>query len=613
MNKEILEQTLREAREAYYSDGSSILSDDEYDALEEQLRLVDPDNELLKEIGAKPVSNWERVKHTIPMGSLNKVQNYEQYDKWANTYNNTIPVILSEKLDGMSIAIHYVDGKFVQALTRGDGNIGEDISSNVKRMKNVPSKLPFNWTGWLRGEIILYKDDWTKYLSDKKNPRNAATGTAKRFDGEGCEHLTVLFYSVHSQDVFITRHNMFGFIVHELELQTPNVIGPIPANLAESYLNEWQSNRDKLPYEIDGMVIDINNLEHQSELGVVDGRPKGAVAYKFPPQMKVTTVKDITWQIGRTGRITPVAELEPVDIGGITISRVSLHTASIAIKSKAGPGSQVTISRRNDVIPYIENVIKGTESEVHLPTNLGETKWDGEYLVLKQIDGKTDLINSVKTWVERLRILHWGESFIGMLVEYGLIKTLGDIYRLDWNKVAALSGDGIAKRAHESLQSKGTKITFTSFVAALNIRYCHHSAEILTDNGINTIETLISVTKDQLQSFAGIGTTKAKEISESIQLRSATIKDIAQFIAFEKTGGPLDGLSFCFTGAMKNQRFDLENMVKDNGGKAKSSVVKGLTYLVMADPTLETTKAKKARATGVKCISEDEFLKMVKK
>lgn len=614
---EDIEQRLREARNAYYKDGTSPLTDAEYNALEDELRAVDPDNPLLKEVGADTESGWPKAKHEIPMGSLSKVQNKDQFKVWSETTRPADgyipPVIVSEKLDGISIAIYYEEGKYKQAITRGDGNEGEDITPNVAKMKNVPSQLPIKFTGWLRGEILLFKEDWKTHMSDKKNPRNAAAGTSKRHDGKGCEHLTVLYYDMtdsgtYTSNRLMVKYGIIIFIKNDLCLDIANVIGPVMPHEVPNIVESWEQNREDLPYEIDGMVVEVNERHIFYDMGGVDNRPKGAVAYKFKPIEKTTRVKDVIWQIGRTGRVTPVAELEPVDIGGVTISRASLHTARMALDIQAGPGALVVISRRNDVIPYVERVIEAQ------PVSMPEFphKWDGEYLVHTEMDSKTELYNSIKTWVQRLRILHWGDALIKLIIDYELAHSLSDLYSLDWHFLGELAGHGIAKRAKKSLEEKGNNISFADFVSALNIRYCDTLAKNLVAAGFNTTYKLLKADIQSLSQAEGIGGTKATHIFQSLQKKEFLIERLDSIITFEEKGGPLAGLSFCFTGAMSRPRKELENMALDAGAEIKKSVSAGLTHLVLADPSSTTIKAQKAHKLGIKCVGESEFKKICK-
>lgn len=614
-----IEQRLREAREAYYKDGTSPLTDAEYDALEDELRAVDPDNPLLREVGADTDSGWSKARHEIPMGSLNKVKDKGQYDAWLKSVGLSVGefgvgiLFISEKLDGSSIAVQYVDGVYTRAITRGDGEEGEDITPNVAKMKNVPPNLPIKWTGWLRGEILLFKEDWKQHMGDKKNPRNAAAGTAKRHDGEGCEHLTVLYYDMtdsgtYTSDKLMAKHGMFEFIENALCLRTANHVGPVIPNEVPGIVESWEQNREEIPYEIDGMVIEINARNMFEMMGEVDNRPKGAMAYKFKPIQKTTKVRDITWQVGRTGRVTPVAELEPVDIGGVTISRASLHTARMALDSDAGPGALVVISRRNDVIPYVENVIQGAK----VPPPKFPCNWDGEYLVVCEMDNKTELYNSIKTWVQRLRILHWGDALIKLIIDYELAKSLPDLYDLDWNFLGDLAGHGVAKRAKKSLEEKGQNISFADFISALNIRFLDTRAKSLVAIGIDTPEKLLASNIIQLTNAEGIGDTKALEIRKSIEKLRPIIERIGKIIHFEEKSGPLAGLSFCITGALKKPRKYYQDLILDNGGEYKSSMSKNVTYLITNTPDSNTIKNQKAQDLGISIITDDDLFEMIK-
>lgn len=612
MNKQEVIQNLKEAKDAYYGEGQSPLTDTEYDALEDELRAVDPDNEILKKIGAEPKSAWNKVQHSIPMGSLNKVQNEQQWYDWAKKFDKGTIFAVTEKYDGISVSLEYKDGKLITAITRGDGTIGEDITQNVIKMKNVKKTLPKSFTGWLRGEILLLKEDHKKYFPDTKNPRNTAAGTAKRLDGKGCEHLTVMYYELltHKDDTSHSLTSQFNKM-DDFGLNTTVCMSIHDIKEVPGIIQAWDNMRETLDYEIDGMVIRLNFQDDFESWGTVDDRPKGAIAYKFPPIQKTTTVVGTTWQVGRTGRVTPVAELEPVDIGGVTIKRASLHTAKMALESNAGSGARVIISRRNDVIPYVEKVLPGTEQKIYEPNHLGDLEWDGEYLKVKQLDDTTALYNSIKIWVQRLRILHWGDSFIHMLMDYGLVKQLSDIYRLDWEQVAQFAGKGIAKRAKESLEQHQT-MDFASFISALNLRYCDHGAKDLVKNGVDTVDKLLSVNAEQIESFEGFGRTKSKEIKKSIEEKREVILDVSHYITFEEKTGSLVNKSFCITGALSQPRDVVAQTIIDNGGEFKKSMSKSVTHLITNTPKSNTVKNKKARELGISIISEEDFNQMLR-
>jgi DNA ligase (NAD+) len=368
MDIKILTQKIEAACQAYYGSGSPIMSDAEYDALEDQLRQLDPDHYLLKTVGAPPGDNgWPKVRHGIPMGSLNKAQTHVDLRKWWQSCAPIepppleAPLLVTEKLDGISISIRFEDGKFVQGVTRGDGEIGEDITRNVSLMKGVPHQLgdpPLgsNWTGYLRGEIVCKKSDHKAHFPGDSNPRNTASGTAKRqSDPENCRHLTVLIYQVISDK---------GIVLSKLsELEAADKMGFItptyieannPREVEHIYQNYVDSAREALDYDIDGLVVEVNSLAHADALGLLHHRPKGAIAYKFPHEAKETILRDVVWQVGNSGRITPVGLFDTVVLAGAKVSRASLATVGRFTKLQLTRGCRILVSRRNDVIPRIE-------------------------------------------------------------------------------------------------------------------------------------------------------------------------------------------------------------------------------------------------------------------
>lgn len=614
---------LRVIRTLYYEDGISPLTDDEYDTIEDKLRTIDPNNPLFKKVGSKPSGPWNKIKHEFPMGSLSKAKDTDQWAEWVSKLNPSFSdpndisntLVITEKFDGISIAIKYINGKLVQALTRGNGHIGEDITQNVIKMKNIQTELPDKtFTGWLRGEIILLKSDWQKHMPDKKNPRNAAAGTAKRLDGKGCEHLTVQYYEIIDENrEFETLTQQYNQLDHWDFTTTMCQIERNP-NQIPLIMKIWNENRSNLNYEIDGLVIRISNQDAFESMGITDMRPKGAIAYKFPPEYKETVVISIEWQRGLTGRITPVAELEPVDIGGTTIKRASLHTAQMAIDMRAGPGARVVISRRNDVIPYIERIIEGTEQDINPPSHCPECnvklRWVGEYLSCLNNECDQNVFNDIKVWTTNIGILHWGDSFIKNIIQLDLVETLQDIYTLNWEIVALELGNGIAKRAKAELNSH-RKMNIATFIHGLNVDMCGLStAKSMEAAGLDTIQKVMQFNRKRLYNVEGIGDVKADVIFTSIKSKKKTMAELAKYITIETKTGPLIGKSFCFTGKMERPRKELAEMAENAGGSVKGSVTKGLTYLVIQDPDSTSKKANKARSLGTVCISEEGFINL---
>jgi DNA ligase (NAD+) len=352
-----LETKIFKARDDYYNDTPTV-SDKIYDAWVDELRLLDPTNKAVTAIGS-PVapSEWKKAKHQIPMGSLDKVNTPAELSEWVeNTYPDG-KLCVTEKLDGISIEVIYENGSLVQAITRGDGDVGEDITVNVVKMGGVKSHLGDKFTGSLRGEIIMYKSTHKQWFPEKANPRNAASGVSKRLDGVGVEKLNILFYQALGDVEFGAEQAQFVWLVNQ-GLDTPNWWVMKTADQVNDHWRDYQdTKRDKLDYDIDGLVVRVDNLEKQAALGEKDLRPKGAIAFKFDNEARETTLLNVEWQVGNSGRITPVAILEPVVLCGAEIERASLHNVKWLEELDLYIGCKVLVSRRNDVIPYVEEKI----------------------------------------------------------------------------------------------------------------------------------------------------------------------------------------------------------------------------------------------------------------
>jgi DNA ligase (NAD+) len=346
-----------EAASAAYYNGTPTMSDADFDALENELRKLDPHNPVFAKIGAPVDSGWTKVRHPIPMGSLEKAQTEGEFLGWAQNKPNAL--FLSEKLDGISILLTYLEGKLVRAVTRGDGTEGEDITRNVRVMQGVPAEIPYVDEVHIRGEIVCTKADFAKFFQGESNPRNTASGTSKRQSGwQKCRHLTVLVYNVVFPDgsVKLTYREGEFYWLQGQGFQTPvgQVVSPLSA--VQVYKHYIATLREKAPYDIDGLVIEVDGTQARAALGATPNgmNPKGAVALKFPHDQKRTILRDIVWQVGNSGRVTPVAIFDEVELAGARVKQASLHNVARLNKLKLYKGCEVLVSRRNDVIPFVE-------------------------------------------------------------------------------------------------------------------------------------------------------------------------------------------------------------------------------------------------------------------
>lgn len=623
--------------ETYYNENRRLVSDKDYDFKKDALRRLGKDfqptpgskadsklairlNDALTRVGAPPPKDgkWPKVSHEVPMGSLNKVNTPDELSAWQSKCEDTSPLFVTEKLDGISVSLKYEKGVLVLGATRGDGDIGEDITRNVKKMKGVPRQLRKEFTGYVRGEILLFKSDWKTHFPDKANPRNAASGIAKRINGHGVEHLTVVCYTVEGVD-FKTEYEAFCYL-QKLGFKTSN-FQVVHINRAKEL---WQiymdSFRDKLDYDIDGFVVRINDRAAQFALGEENHRPKGAIAFKFEALEDETVIRKITCQVGDTGHITPVAEFDEIELGGARVKRASLHNFSLIRDLGIDVGAKVIVERANDVIPYVKDVI--SSPGIYLPPQecpacKTKTQRVGEYVVCpNKKDCSPQVLGRLNKWIKELGILEWGESILTKLTNADLVKDVADLYKLSANDISQLDrmGEKSAKNLITELD-KFREIPLENFLGGLCIEgIATSTSKSIINEGFDTMDDILSITVSQLKGIPGFAEKRAKAFYKGLRENRSRIQDIlnAGVKIKARVKGLFTGKSFCFTGTMSTPRAKLQKMVEENGGEVKKSVGKNLDYLVISDPNSTSSKAKAARKNNTTLLSEQDFLLMIK-
>jgi len=614
-----LESKIKAAREAYYN-GTPTVSDDQYDAWVDELRELAPSSPEVTSVGA-PVptaSEWKKAEHGFVMGSLDKVNTPEELAAWRKGVGSLDqPLFVTEKLDGVGIHIRYSRGKYEQAITRGDGKVGEDITLNAIQMKGVPTTLS-GFSGSLRGEIVLLKSDHAEYFPDYANPRNAASGISKRYDGKGCEHLSVFFYQVVDGWDFATESEQLLWLTRK-GLQVPE--WSVVENPVDVWAHYQQGHRDTLDYDIDGLVVRVEDLAKQTSLGDKDGRPRGAVAFKFAPAAKETTLRRIDWQVGGTGRLTPVGHFDPVNLMGATVSQASLYNQKYILEIGANLGSRVLVARANDVIPRIMSVVSREGGDVVFPSTCpcceADVVKEGEYLVCPNTaECPAQAVGRIKRYIHTLDVKEWGDTLIERLVESGKVKTPADLYRLDVGHLTEIDrvSEHVAHKLRNLLWEK-VELPIELLLGALSIPLCAtQTIQMVTDAGHDSWAAIQAAELAALQAIPGLGPIKAEALYRWTHgTGDRVVSDLlrAGVRIKEKIKGKLTGKTFCFTGTMQRKRSELLGLVVQHGGVVKSNVAKGLTYLVIADPTSDSSKAVNARKLGTTCISEENFLAMV--
>ncbi len=623
-----LEDILRRASLIYYGGGNSDLDDQQFDRLRDELEACDPDNAFLSEVGAPADSALTKVKHSMPMGSLKKISPGDgpaEFATWLATVSKKakdLEMAISWKLDGISIELIFKDGKFVQAITRGDGDTGEDVTHTIRNAQGFPRTISTKSKISVRCEALLFTRAWKDHFPDKANPRNAASGLVRRTDAKGSEHITCIAFDVMIEDglAFETEHARIiwlkdrGFEVAATERA--------PADRVEQIVASIESARDRLPFAIDGAVVKLNNVEEQEKLGEHDGRPYWARAWKFAAMGAHTTLLDVEWAVGTQGTINPVAKVAPVQVGGVTIQNVTLHNMDEIERLGVQIGDEVEVIRAGDVIPKIIRVVTAGKKRTKIaidacPACGSKVHRDGPKLLCTNASNCSgSQFKRIQKWVKKRNIMFLGESNLKALWDAGLVKKIADLYLMPQDDMVAA---GLGKRMSEKILAeieKSRDCSLADFIGSLSLDMLGRAeAANLVAQGVDTLGEWEFLSETKIVAFPGYQHTKARRISEAVADNWDLIIDIASELNITSgkpkvKDGKLSGESVCFTGTMTNKRGDLERQAEDAGGQVRS-VSKGLTYLVIADPKSMSSKAIKARKLGVSLISEDDFLEMI--
>ena len=611
-------------RYLYYNEEPEI-SDAQYDILEDSLRELDPNNPILFKIGVDSSEIFTKRQHIIPMMSQDKVTQPNEFIKWARKRNYMV-FLVQYKLDGISIELQYDKGIFQYALTRGDGKIGDDVSANVTRMKGYISKLKSNFTGAVRAEVLLYHNIFEQKYNDKQNCRNATSGLVRRKDGIGSGDLNLIFYDAISITEDITFQSEIQKLHWLKQERFPTILTKTvktPQEVIKIREDVMNNKRNSLGYDIDGLVIKgkVIDLEDMKR-----AKPMSQIAFKFHAEEIETVVKKVEWSI--SGHIyTPVAIVEPVRLMGTTVSRASLANPNLIKDLELKIGSEVFISKRGDIIPKIESVIKTPvdAEEITLPTTCEvcdtTLKNEGTRLICPNESCPKRAYHRLVKWIKKLNIKHFSEKLLlKPLFQDKKISTIADLYNLkvsDLTKLAQVK-ETSAKKALDNLFAV-KEISLAKFIGGFDIENIGEDlTKRVVDAGYNTLEKIRNASNHQLSQVDGFADLTAQYLKDGIEVLYPQMKELLNtkkitITGVRETGGKLEGKSFCITGSLENfkPRSKAEELVIKLGGTIKKNVTKDLDYLVTNsdEPTKKYTTAQGQENT--KIISEDEFLELV--
>ena len=613
---------LRKWREAYYND-EPVVPDATYDALHDEVEKLDPNDNEIIEIGAEPVSEWKKYKHSSVMGSLNKCNTEEQFLKWSKDYCFDERFFTTWKIDGLSVSLVYEDGKLVVAATRGGkSGSGEDITVNVVKMQGVPKTLPNNITATIRGEIVLSKANHQKHFKDYMSARNAASGIARAYDGSGCQYLNILVYKIQTDDVELkTLVDQFN-LLQKLGFTTPDYSLFDNGKDTYEYFTRFQNEiRDTVPYDLDGLVISNNNMSKFDSYGMTNNKPKASIAAKFENEEAETIIRDIKLQCGNSGRITPVAVFDEVELAGAKITNASCYNMSFLETMEIDIGARVIVARNNDVIPSVKEVINGTgtvfKAPKHCPTCNGDLVMNGENLQCTNVNScPAQIKGRISNWISGLNVLEVGDGLIDKLVEAGLVATPADLYKLTLDDLAGLErmGKKSAENVYKSLWSI-TEIPLDTFLGSLSIPIVGKSSiKMVMNAGLDTLDKIMNAPENCLQAVKGLGVVKAKNLFDGLKKNRTIINELLELgikVKIMSNGGKLNGFVITITGKTSVKRDDLAVMIEEAGGKYAKTIGKASTHLVCASEDSTSLKTNKARSAGVKIISENELMSMI--
>lgn len=666
MNKTEAKKRIEELREKteyyakkYYDDDNPEISDFEYDMIMVELRNLEkkyPEfqskESLTQKVGGHVKEGFKKVTHEVPLQSLQDVFSFEEIEEFDDRIKKQavengikeVKYVVETKIDGLSAALEYKDGKFVRGATRGNGLIGEDVTENLKTVKTIPMELNDKIDITVRGEVFISKKDFEEMNQEREeneeelfaNARNAAAGSLRQLDSKITSKRPLDIYIFNVQKIEGKKFNS-----HFEELEYLSSLGfnvnpvRIPCNNIEEVknaINKIGDDREDLTFGIDGAVVKVDDLSFREILGTTIKVPKWAVAYKYPPEKKETILKDIICQVGRTGVITPMAILEPVKVAGSTISKTTLHNEDFIKEKELKIGDTVVIQKAGDVIPEIVEVVKskrnGTEENFSMPKTCPvcgapAVREEGEAAIrCTGIECPAKLFRNLVHFVSReaMDISGLGENIIQQLLDNKLIKNIADIYELKFEDIASLKKNGkkFAQNLIDAIE-KSKENDLSKLITALGIRHVGVKASKTLARKYKNIDNLMNAKYEELSEINDIGPIVANSIASFFE--ESQTRDLIQrlkennvnmeSLEEEVQDKRFEGKTFVLTGSLEEfTRGQASDIIERLGGKTSGTVSKKTDYVLAGSEA--GSKLTKAQNLGVQIITEEEFKEMVK-
>jgi len=650
---ETLRETLRHHERLYYVLDQPAITDAEYDALMRELRdlesrhpeLLTPDSPTQR-VGGKPREGFVKVAHSAPMLSLDNALDEGELRDFDRRVRELLrgaefQYVTELKLDGLSMAAHYRDGQFVQAITRGDGLVGEDVSENARTIRSLPLRVPSTLPQFeARGETVMNRRAFERLNAERDerglarfaNPRNAAAGSLRVLEPSITASRRLDYYTY-----FLQVDGQPGYPRHWESLEELARMGfKVNANRklcrdvdeVLRFCAEWEARREQLPYEIDGVVVKVDSIAQQQQLGWTAKAPRWAIAYKYPARQALTVVENIEVQVGRTGALTPVAHLKPVEVSGVTVSRATLHNEDEIERLGLQIGDTVVIERSGDVIPKVVRV--ESQGSDRKPFRMPEAcPVCAGKIVREEGEAASRCINANCPARLKESILHFaargvmnidgmGEALVDQLVDRGLVHSVADIYGLtlaqlvSLERMAAKSAGNVIVNIEKSKQSPLPRI-----LTALGIRFVGERTAVFLAEAFGSLDRIAQAGVDELQRAEEVGPKVAESVYQFFReprnqelverLRAAGLK--FEYAVVRKKGGPLEGMTLVLTGTLPTlSREEATRVIESAGGKVSGSVSRKTSYVVAGEEA--GSKLDKARSLGVEVIGERRLLEL---
>ncbi len=649
----------------YYEDNKPRIDDQEYDKLKNKILLLEKEHPFLRDsnspslkVGHKPSKNFKKVTHKVPMLSLgnafseNDLNNFEK--KILNYINDfkfeDIEYSAEPKIDGISASLIYKDGIFIKGLSRGDGKEGEDITENLKTIRDIPQKISYkNFPSEIdiRGEVFIKNSDFVTLNDRFANPRNAASGSLRQKDPKKTEKIPLKFIAYtygfengmnfKKQSEFLEHLSLWGFKTNPLNKVLKGI-----KNLMKNY-TEIEKKRSEIDFDIDGIVYKVNDFKLQNRLGYVANAPRWAIAHKFSANKGVSKILDIDIQIGRTGALTPVAKIKPINIGGVLVSNASLHNEDEIDRKDIRINDYVVVERAGDVIPHIVSVEinkRSNDTKKFLFPTLCPSCGSKTIKEYNNITKKKDAvrrcssegfecekvaIEKIKHFVskEAFNIDGFGKKIVEKFWDLKLVRYPQDIFKLDYSKIEKLDGWGdlSVNNLKYSIDQK-KKISLDRFIYALGIRHIGIETAKLISRHVKTSKNFLNLQNDstltEIENIDGIGETQIQSIKKffSLKINRLILKELDQVLQIESlkkitNDGLLKGKTFMFTGKLLNiSRSEAKNLIEKNSGSLVSNVSKRLDFLIIGEKPTKR-KVENAKELKIKIITQSEWLKML--